>query len=158
MKRSVRAAVVLGDKVLWARRSDSNNRDGNWAAGEAGRRPEEGERLGWASGAGMLLRAGLAWNSQRRNESGCQGKLGQKRKRLHEKSFRIKSVLLSSKTKTSNTFKSNLSWVQIRINSNELFEDFSNLELLKIRFKYLNSNQGFINKRAFEMIQKRLQN
>jgi hypothetical protein len=63
---------------------------------------------------------------------------------------------LSSKSKTSNTFKSNLGWVQIKINSNELFEDFSNLELLKIRFKYLNSNQGFINKRAFEMIQKKI--
>jgi hypothetical protein len=41
MKRSIRAAVVLGDKVLWARRSDSNNRDGNWAAGD-GQRREKG--------------------------------------------------------------------------------------------------------------------
>jgi hypothetical protein len=28
-ERSIQAVVVLGDKVLWARRSSSNSRDGN---------------------------------------------------------------------------------------------------------------------------------
>jgi hypothetical protein len=31
-----------------------------------------------------------------------------------------------------NIFKSNLNWIQNRINSNKLFEDFSNLEVLEI--------------------------
>jgi hypothetical protein len=50
---------------------------------------------------------------------------------------------LGSKSKDSNIFKLNLNWGQIGINSNELFEDFSNLELFKISFEYSNSNQGF---------------
>jgi hypothetical protein len=36
------------------------------------------------------------------------------------------------KTKDSNTFNQNLNWGQTKINLNKLFEDFSNLKLLKI--------------------------
>jgi hypothetical protein len=44
--------------------------------------------------------------------------------------FLIKN--LSSNKIVLNIFKLNLNGVQTRINSNKLFEDFSNLEVLKI--------------------------
>jgi hypothetical protein len=49
-----------------------------------------------------------------------------------EKSYRILFSNFSHnglilKVKDSNTFKPNLNWNQTRINSNKLFEDFTNL-------------------------------
>jgi hypothetical protein len=64
---------------------------------------------------------------------------------------------LDSKFKDSNSFKPNMNWGQTRIDLNELFEDFTNLELLKfdsniqIQTKALNGGLLIRFKKYFKM-------
>jgi hypothetical protein len=57
---------------------------------------------------------------------------GPKSRGRQNKPFQILNRILDSKSNDSNIFKLVLNWVQTGINSNKLFEDFSNLKLFKI--------------------------
>jgi hypothetical protein len=74
------------------------------------------------------------WAGSREKRCGLKG-VGQNQGTIGwaaKNHFNFSNKDLNSKVKDSNTLKPNLKWSQTRINLNKLFEDFSNLELLKI--------------------------
>jgi hypothetical protein len=65
--------------------------------------------------------------------------------------------VLSLKSKVLNTFKLNLNWGKIRINSNKLFEGFLIMEVLEIDLNIQIQSKA-LNERLLNRIGKRFQN
>jgi hypothetical protein len=72
---------------------------------------------------------------------GFWAKMKDQVERPAEMAFKFKQGFSIQKSKIQILLKLNLNWSQTKINL-KFFEYLSNLELLKIAFKYSNSNQG----------------
>jgi hypothetical protein len=126
----------------------SSDNDGGLGDQEVENNPKTG-RTGLKGRELIQLRVG----NKRKPSRLLQG-FEPKSRRLLRKSFRIFSMFLGLKSKDSNTFKPNLNWNKIKINSNQNFGYFSNLELLKIdlniqiQAKALNGR--LLNKKRFQ--------
>jgi hypothetical protein len=84
------------------------------------------EEMGQTGRLGQMGRLG-SWAS-----AGFQAKFKDLNRWASDLIFKLISRILSLKSKVSNISNWILNWGQTRISKSKLFEDFSNLELLKI--------------------------